>query len=141
MEHSNCRFVVFDWQKDYWCGSSALAQNVTLSGAEKTRRNAEFVEQEPVGLVAGIQIKGLTKEYRKGRLAVNNIHLNMYQDQITALLGHNGAGKSTTMSMLTGLFPPSAGTALVNGFDIRQDIRGTETSSIRTRRPTNCFVC
>lgn len=49
----------------------------------------------------------------------------MYESQITALLGHNGAGKSTTMSMLTGLFPPTTGTALVNGFDIRKDIQGT----------------
>lgn len=48
----------------------------------------------------------------------------MYESQITALLGHNGAGKSTTMSMLTGLFPPTSGTALVNGFDIRNDIQG-----------------
>lgn len=55
---------------------------------------------------------------------MNNIHLNMYESQITALLGHNGAGKSTTMSMLTGLFPPTTGTALVNGFDIRKDIQG-----------------
>ena len=35
-------------------------------------------------------------------VAVNNISLDMYEGQITALLGHNGAGKSTTMFMLTG---------------------------------------
>ena len=46
----------------------------------------------------------------------------MYKDQITALLGHNGAGKTTTMSMLTGLFPPTSGTAYINGFDITTDI-------------------
>lgn len=111
-------------QRDYWCGSSVAAQDITLSGAERTARNAEYIEEEPIGLRAGIQIKGLTKEYHRGKLAVNNIHLNMYESQITALLGHNGAGKSTTMSMLTGLFPPTTGTALVNGFDIRKDIQG-----------------
>ena len=61
-----------DWialQKDYWCGSSSLAQDVTLTGAERTLQNAEFVEEEPIGLKAGVQIKGLSKEYRKvGRL-------------------------------------------------------------------------
>ena len=93
-------------------------------GAERTTRNAEFIEEEPIGLKAGIQIKGLIKEYHRDKLAVDNIHLNMYEGRITALLGHNGAGKSTTMSMLTGLFPPTSGTALVNGFDIRKDIKG-----------------
>lgn len=87
----------------------------------------EFIEEEPIGLRAGIQIRGLTKEYCKDRLAVNNISLNMYEGQITALLGHNGAGKSTTMSMLTGLFPATGGTAIVNGFDIRSDIRGKQS--------------
>ena len=52
----------------------------------------------------------------------------MYESQITALLGHNGAGKSTTMSVLTGLFPPTTGTALVNGFDIRKDIQSEQIS-------------
>ena len=90
----------------------------------RTARNAEFIEEEPIGLKAGVQIKGLTKQYNKDKRAVNSIHINMYENQITALLGHNGAGKSTTMAMLTGLFPPTSGTALVNGFDIRKDIQG-----------------
>ena len=109
---------------DYWCGSSVAAQDITLTGAMRTARNAEFIEEEPIGLKAGVQIKGLTKQYHKDKRAVNSIHLNMYENQITALLGHNGAGKSTTMAMLTGLFPPTSGTALVNGFDIRKDIQG-----------------
>ena len=63
---------------------------------------SQLFEAEPDG-VAGVQIKGLTKDFHTGKLAVNNLTLNMYQNQITALLGHNGAGKTTTMSMLTGL--------------------------------------
>lgn len=39
---------------------------------------------------------------RGQKVAVNRLHLNMYDGQITVLLGHNGAGKTTTMSMLTG---------------------------------------
>ena len=52
----------------------------------------------------------------------------MYEGQITALLGHNGAGKTTTISMLTGLFPPSSGTAVVNGYDIIENITGVRES-------------
>lgn len=52
-------------------------------------------------------------------MAVRNLSFNMFENQITVLLGHNGAGKTTTMSMLTGMITPSKGTALVNGYDIR----------------------
>lgn len=38
----------------------------------------------------------------KMRMAVQNLSMNMFEGQITVLLGHNGAGKTTTLSMLTG---------------------------------------
>lgn len=38
----------------------------------------------------------------KSKAAVSNLSLNLYEGQITVLLGHNGAGKTTTLSMLTG---------------------------------------
>lgn len=61
--------------------------------------------------------------YKDGnKLAVDGLNLNLYQGQITSFLGHNGAGKTTTMSVLTGLFPPTSGTAIINGCDIRTDI-------------------
>lgn len=37
---------------------------------------------------------------------------------MTVLLGHNGAGKSTTMSMMVGLFPPTAGSVHINGYNV-----------------------
>ena len=61
--------------------------------------------------------------YKEGKkLAVDGLTLNLYEGQITSFLGHNGAGKTTTMSILTGLFPPTAGTAYVYGCDIRVDM-------------------
>jgi ABC-2 type transport system ATP-binding protein len=52
--------------------------------------------------------------------AVAGIDVQAYAGQATALLGRNGAGKSTTMRVLAGLVPPTAGTVVVGGFDMRQ---------------------
>ncbi|NXO63339.1 ABCA1 protein, partial [Phainopepla nitens] len=54
--------------------------------------------------------------------AVDGLTLNFYEGQITSFLGHNGAGKTTTMSILTGLFPPTSGTAFILGKDIRSEL-------------------
>ncbi|PIA53512.1 hypothetical protein AQUCO_00900239v1, partial [Aquilegia coerulea] len=72
-----------------------------------------------------IQIRNLHKVYssRKSKLcAVNSLQLTLYENQILALLGHNGAGKSTTISMLVGLLPPTSGDALVFGKNITTDM-------------------
>ncbi|VDN13795.1 unnamed protein product [Dibothriocephalus latus] len=48
--------------------------------------------------------------------------MGIYEGQITVLLGHNGAGKTTLMSILTGLLPPTTGTAYVGGFNVLTDV-------------------
>jgi len=50
--------------------------------------------------------------------AVDHINLGVPYGQIFGLLGPNGAGKSTTIKMLTTLFDPTSGTAVVAGFDV-----------------------
>jgi ABC-2 type transport system ATP-binding protein len=52
--------------------------------------------------------------------AVAGIDVQAYAGQATALLGRNGAGKSTTMRVLAGLIPPTAGTVVVDGLDMRK---------------------
>lgn len=51
----------------------------------------ENFEEEPLDLKAGIQVANLCKQFGT-KLAVNKLNLNMYEGQITVLLGHNGAG-------------------------------------------------
>jgi ABC-2 type transport system ATP-binding protein len=63
-----------------------------------------------------IATHGLTK-YFGGKIAVNRLDLAVPQGAIFALLGGNGAGKSTTIRMLTGLLPPDAGSAEILGED------------------------
>ncbi|XP_028556093.1 ABC transporter A family member 1 [Dendrobium catenatum] len=72
-----------------------------------------------------IKLRNLHKVYEseKGKCcAVNFLNLTLYESQILALLGHNGAGKSTTISMLVGLIPPTSGDALVYGKNITTDM-------------------
>jgi ABC-2 type transport system ATP-binding protein len=51
--------------------------------------------------------------------AVAGVNLTAYAGHATALLGRNGAGKSTTMRVLAGVVPPTAGSVFVAGFDVR----------------------
>jgi ATP-binding cassette subfamily A (ABC1) protein 3 len=88
---------------------------------------AEFFERFTENLPIGIQIKSLSKTFGTNR-AVKKLNLDMYEGHITVLLGHNGAGKTTTMLMITGMFPPSMGTAVVNGYDIRTSIQNVRDS-------------
>ena len=72
-----------------------------------------------------MQVKGLKKDFDTPdgvKHAVAGVNLAMFEGQITCLLGHNGAGKSTTISMLTGLIPPTAGFARVMGLDLSSDM-------------------
>jgi ABC-2 type transport system ATP-binding protein len=67
---------------------------------------------------AGIVVRGLVKEFKKGPRAVDGIDLDVQPGEIYGFLGPNGAGKSTTVLMLTTLLPPTSGTATVGGHDI-----------------------
>jgi ABC-2 type transport system ATP-binding protein len=53
--------------------------------------------------------------------AVRGIDVTAYAGRACALLGRNGAGKSTTMRVLAGVIPPTSGTVLVAGVDVRAD--------------------
>jgi ABC-2 type transport system ATP-binding protein len=67
-----------------------------------------------------IEVKNLTKKYGD-LVAVDHVNYQIEEGEIFGLLGHNGAGKTTTILMLLGLIPPTEGTAIVNGADIKEN--------------------
>lgn len=67
-----------------------------------------------------VEIKNLTKYYGT-HAAVKDISFTVGDHEVLGFLGPNGAGKSTTMNMITGCLPSSAGTVLVDGYDIAKD--------------------
>jgi ABC-2 type transport system ATP-binding protein len=74
-----------------------------------------------------IDVRAIVKKFGDFT-AVNGISFAVDEGEIFGLLGPNGAGKSTLIRMLTTLLPPSAGTALVNGFDVVKQSDGVRQS-------------
>ncbi|WP_049564947.1 alpha/beta fold hydrolase [Nonomuraea sp. SBT364] len=62
-----------------------------------------------------LDIRGLTKAYRNGELAVDGLSFRVEQGQVLGLLGPNGAGKTTTMRMMMGLIHPDGGEVRIFG--------------------------
>ncbi|KAF5306381.1 hypothetical protein FQR65_LT18577 [Abscondita terminalis] len=69
-------------------------------------------------LPIGIQTQHLRKKFAK-MTALHNLSINIYQGEITVLLGHNGAGKTTLVSIITGLTSPTSGNVFVYGKNIQ----------------------
>ena len=64
-----------------------------------------------------IEVRSLTRHYGKTP-AVDDVSFHIDDNEIVGLLGHNGAGKTTIMRMLSGYLEPSAGTILIGGADL-----------------------
>lgn len=69
-----------------------------------------------------LEIKGLTKEYKNGVKALHGIDLTVKQGDFYALLGHNGAGKSTTIGIISSLVNKTAGEVKVFGYDLDKNL-------------------
>ncbi|KNC85707.1 hypothetical protein, variant [Sphaeroforma arctica JP610] len=118
----------FLFTKKYWQSPakrrSDLGDDVTVANMSTTIINDDdaVIEAEEEGRTSGVVVNNLVKQYSNGKLAVNGVSLKMYENDVTCLLGHNGAGKTSTMSMLTGIYEPTSGSAFINGYNIRTDI-------------------
>jgi ABC-2 type transport system ATP-binding protein len=66
-----------------------------------------------------IKVDYISKVYGQQR-ALDNVTFEVKTGEIVGFLGPNGAGKSTMMKILTCFIPPSAGSAIVNGFDVME---------------------
>eukprot|EP00118_Oscarella_pearsei_P002785 m.11554 g.11554 ORF g.11554 m.11554 type:complete len:2446 (+) comp23502_c1_seq1:90-7427(+) len=128
----------FLFTKSYWCSpgstcclrqTSGSSGYVRFSVNEDDEERGELpnghvpYEKEPENVKIGVSVKNLVKRYQqKGKPAVDDLSINFGEGQITSFLGHNGAGKTTTMSVLTGMFPATSGSASVLGMDVQTEI-------------------
>ena len=65
-----------------------------------------------------LRVENLTKEYKKGVVAVNSVNFSVNEGEIFALIGPNGAGKTSTIRMISTLITPTSGDAFVDGHSI-----------------------
>lgn len=66
-----------------------------------------------------IHLDRVTKQYH-GFTAVHDLEFRVNAGEIIGIIGHNGAGKSTTLKMIAGLIAPTTGTVYINGRDIQK---------------------
>ena len=67
-----------------------------------------------------IEVNNLTRRYGKNT-AVANVSFTIGHNEVVGLLGHNGAGKTTIMKMLSGYLEPTAGTIRIADFDLAEN--------------------
>ena len=65
-----------------------------------------------------LRLSGISKSF-PGVQALSEVSLDLYAGKVTALVGENGAGKSTIVKVLTGIYQPDAGAILLDGQEMR----------------------
>jgi ABC-2 type transport system ATP-binding protein len=78
-------------------------------------RRRRVLKRRPDLAEVPISIESLTKEYRGGYVAVDDVSFRVERGQVVGLLGPNGAGKTTALRVLVGLITPTAGELHVFG--------------------------
>ncbi|NWZ39588.1 ABCA9 protein, partial [Brachypodius atriceps] len=126
---------LFCLKASYWRrsrrGSSRDLPRATANPEELLGEDVEPVPPEFLGKEA-IRLHNIKKTYKKKDKkteALRGLSLNIYEGQITALLGHSGAGKTTLLNVLSGLSFPSEGSATIYDCKLsdmgdREEIRG-----------------
>ena len=102
----------------YWC-----PKNEEILDA--TDGDDTLMEPIPPNHTAGFQLNKVIKTFDSGttrKRAVDNLSFVALDSQITVLLGHNGAGKSTTMNMLSGMLEADEGQCFVGNVNVAQNV-------------------
>jgi ATP-binding cassette subfamily A (ABC1) protein 3 len=125
--------------KGYWCKTRKVTSKVNQElgimdqvvqinvSRDNNKLSADHFQEErnyedKIKRGECLVIDGLRKEFDDGKIAVDGLNLNLYKDEIFALLGHNGAGKSTTINILSGLYEATGGKAFYKNMNIFENM-------------------
>ncbi len=84
---------------------------------EKIPENQDGIIPEKI---RSIEFRNVSFEYKENEPVINNLSFKIEGDKVCALVGHNGAGKSTIIKLLFRLYDPTSGEILVNGINIKE---------------------
>nr|XP_033818311.1 ATP-binding cassette sub-family A member 5 isoform X2 [Geotrypetes seraphini] len=124
-EFSGDRTFFFFLKPSFWSKRRQYYSELDETTTSRCMGASEMVESvssEFRGKEA-IRIKSVQKSFRKKHEqveAVRGLSFEIYEGQITALLGHSGTGKTTLLNILCGLCPPSDGFATVYGYRVTE---------------------
>ncbi|MET8050714.1 alpha/beta fold hydrolase [Streptosporangium sp. NPDC005286] len=99
----------------WWIWALPLASLVVAAVLLLAGRRRTTDEHDPELDSVPLRISGLTKAYRNGERAVDDLSFTVEHGQVLGLLGPNGAGKTTTLRMLMGLIRPDGGEIRIFG--------------------------
>ena len=117
---SKRKSIFFLLSKSYWY---ELLEKEYIPTSETPEENLKLFQSfkchssNPV-----IMLRDVSKSFGT-KSVVKNMNLNIYRNQITILLGHNGAGKSVTVKMIAGIIEPSAGRIFINGYNVHRQVQ------------------
>ncbi|MGI5233469.1 alpha/beta fold hydrolase [Actinoallomurus sp. CA-142502] len=95
----------------------AVAAGAVIAATSRRRRRPRAEGETDAS--TPLEIRGLTKRYKNGYLAVDDLSFRVERGQVCGLLGPNGAGKTTTLRMLMGLIHPDDGEIRIFGEPVR----------------------
>ena len=91
----------FPFQRDYWC-------------REKIEPIESIIRRNSIrGGHSMVHVSHLVKTFGPDKVAVQDVSFDLYENQITSLLGPNGSGKTTIFNCLIGIYRPTSGTIAI----------------------------
>ncbi|KAH9502480.1 ATP-binding cassette sub- A member 12 [Bulinus truncatus] len=105
----------FPFIPSFWISCLKCKQPTPESINGFTSSEGRLFEAPPNGLRVGIAIQNISKTYNNNKKAIVSLSVNIYENQITTLLGHNGAAKTTTIKIISGVIKPTSGHVILNG--------------------------
>lgn len=94
--------------------------NLMINDREKFQDEKNYEEKIQKGDY--FKVSNLVKNFGSKSNVVDGVSLNFYRDEIFALLGHNGAGKTTIINILTGIYEKTSGDAQYKGMKIFENL-------------------